>query len=223
VATTKNPEKGFTDRGILLEFGKEAIDPFVVEENGKLYITWKAYGLDERPIELLGSLLTEDGLKVQGEPFTLLRDDDKKGLEGQCLVKRRGYYYLFYSVGNCCGSGCNYQVEIARSVLLQGPYTKYSNNPVLSQTRDWKCTGHGTLVTSKEGRDFYLYHAYSKDDNIYTDRQGLLGEVFWDKESGCKLNLSRKQLEMQMSFGTSFQTHVFQEHGSGISGIQIRK
>lgn len=184
VATAQDPAKGFTDRGILLEFGKEAIDPFVIEDQGKLYITWKAYGLDQRPIEILGSRLSDDGLKVEGEPFTLLRDEEKKGLEGQCLVKRNGYYYLLYSAGDCCGRGCSYKVEVARSAALQGPYTKFANNPVFSGTDEWKCTGHGTVVTSEKGKDFYLYHAYNKADDVYTGRQGMLGEVVWDKETG---------------------------------------
>lgn len=92
VATSTNPAKGFTDKGILLAFGREAIDPFVIEDSGKLYITWKAYGSDQRPIEILCSRLSGDGLKVEGEPFTLLRDDEKVGAEGQCLVKRNGNY-----------------------------------------------------------------------------------------------------------------------------------
>jgi beta-xylosidase len=184
VATSTNPAKGFTDQGILLEFGKEAIDPFIIEDSGKLYITWKAYGLDQRPIEILGSQLSDDGLKVVGEPFMLLRDDEKKGIEGQCLVKKNGYYYLFYSGGACCGRKCSYQVEVARSASLQGPYTRFSNNPILAETEDWKCTGHGTIVSSGEGRDYYLYHAYSKTDDVYTGRQGMLGEVVWNAQTG---------------------------------------
>ncbi|GAB3162777.1 family 43 glycosylhydrolase [Telluribacter humicola] len=184
VATSTDPAKGFTDQGILLEYGKEAIDPFVVEEGGQLFITWKAYGLDQRPIEVVGARLSDNGLKVVGEPFMLLRDDAKVGLEGQCLVKRDGYYYLFFSPGNCCGRGCSYKVEVARATSLQGPYTRYSENPILSETEDWKCTGHGTLVTSSEGKDYYLYHAYSKGDDVYTGRQGMLGEVVWNTSTG---------------------------------------
>ena len=184
VATSKDPAKGFTDRGILLEFGKEAIDPFVMEDKGNLYITWKAYGLDKRPIEILGSRLSADGLKVLGDPFMLLRDDDKQGLEGQCMVKRNGYYYILYSPGACCGRGCSYRVEAARSTSLQGPYTRYANNPLLSETDDFKCTGHGTIVTTKQGNDFYLYHAYSKTADVYTGRQAMLGRVVWNATTG---------------------------------------
>lgn len=184
VATSKDPEKGFTDRGILLEFGKEAIDPFVIEEEGRLYMTWKAYGLDQRPIEILGAQMSADGLKVVGEPFLLLRDDKKEGLEGQSLVKRDGYYYLFYSPGACCGRGCSYKTEVARATSLKGPYTKFEANPILSETEDWKCSGHGTLVTSKEGKDYFIYHAYSKTADVFTGRQGMLGEVVWNTATG---------------------------------------
>ncbi len=205
VATSKDPAEGFTDHGILLEFGKEAIDPFIIEDNGKLYITWKAYGLDQRPIELLGSRLSDDGLKVEGEPFMLLRDDEKKGLEGQCLVKRNGYYYLFYSVGACCGSRCSYEVEIARSASLKGPYTKFTNNPILLQTQDWKCMGHGTIVTSKEGNDYYLYHAYNKTDDVYTGRQGMLGKVTWNAQTGWpSIQPQGRMVEIKKNFRDDF-------------------
>jgi len=209
VATSKDPSKGFTEQGILLEFGKEAIDPFVLEDNGELYITFKAYGLDQRPIELLGCKLSNDGLKVEGEPFTLLRDDGKRGLEGQCLVKRDGQYYLFYSVGDCCGAGCNYEVEVARSTELKGPYTKFANNPVLTQTKYWKCTGHGTIVTSREGKDFYLYHAYSKTDDVYTGRQGMLDQVVWDNQTGWpSMRPWGENLEMNTGFRDDFSKPV---------------
>lgn len=184
VATSQDPSKGFTDKGILLEFGKEAIDPFVIEEDGLLYMTWKAYGLDQRPIEILGARMSDDGLKITGEPFMLLKDDKKQGLEGQSLIKKDGYYYIFYSPGNCCGRGCSYKTEVARSASLKGPYMKFAGNPLLSETEDWKCTGHGTLVTSKAGKDYFLYHAYNKTADVFTGRQAMLGEVVWNTGNG---------------------------------------
>lgn len=187
VATSKDPEKGFTDRGIVLEFGKEAIDAFLTEDNGKLYITFKAYGLDDRPIELLGYRLSDDGLKTEGAPFMLLRDDEKVGLEGQCIVKRNNYYYLFYSAGSCCGNKCSYHINVARATSFKGPYNKYENNPVLAEYDDWKCTGHGTIVNTQQGEDFYLYHAYSKENDVYTGRQVMLGKLLWNKQTNWPL------------------------------------
>lgn len=212
VATSTDPAKGFTDKGILLEFGKEAIDPFVIEENGELYITWKAYGLDQRPIEILGARMSDDGLKVTGKPFMLLRDDGKQGLEGQCLVKQKGYYYLFYSPGNCCGRDCSYKMEVARATSLKGPYIKFANNPILSETKDWKCTGHGTLVTSGKGKDYFLYHAYSKTADVFTGRQGMLGEVVWDTQTGWPdIKPLGEKASMNKAFRDDFST-------TGLSG-----
>ncbi len=184
VAASENPAKGFTDKGIVLPFGSEAIDPYIINEKGQLYMTWKAYGLDNRPIEILGCKLSKDGLKPDGVPFTLLKDDQRKGLEGQCLIKKDGYYYLFYSVGGCCGPKCSYEVCVARSKSLEGEFSKFANNPVLTENDQWKCPGHGTVVQTKEGKYFYLYHAYNKKDNVFTGRQGMLAEVLWDSKTG---------------------------------------
>ena len=129
------------------------------------------------------NLLSDDGLKTEGEPFMLLRDDEKIGLEGQCIVKRNNYYYLFYSAGSCCGNKCSYHVNAARAISFKGPYSKYENNPVLAEYDNWKCTGHGTIVNTQQGVDFYLYHAYSKKNDVYTGRQAMLGKLSWNKQT----------------------------------------
>jgi beta-xylosidase len=179
VATSAYPDHGFKDHGVIIEYGKEAIDAFVYNENGQLYITFKAYGLDNRPIEILGSKLSANGLKLEGKPFTLFKDDNKIGLEGQSIVKKDGFYYLFYSAGNCCGIECDYNVRVARSKTFKGPYTDFEKNPILQENADWKCSGHGTFVKTPEGKTFYLYHSYNKKTTVYTGRQGMLAELTW--------------------------------------------
>ncbi|RCH56721.1 beta-xylosidase [Mucilaginibacter hurinus] len=179
VATSKYPDRGFTDHGVVIEWGNEAIDAFVFNDNGQLYITWKAYGLAGKPIEILGSKLSADGFKLEGEPVTLLRDVERIGLEGQSILKKDDYYYLFSSVGDCCGRGCSYRVQVARAKNIMGPYESYIKNPLLSGDEEWKCTGHGTFVTNTDGKYYYLYHAYSKTTGVYTGRQGLLSELVW--------------------------------------------
>jgi beta-xylosidase len=183
VATSKYPDKGFTDHGLLITFGKEAIDAFVYNDNGQLYITFKAYGLDKRPIEILASKLSPDGLKLEGEPFSLLKDEQKTGMEGQSILKKDGYYYIFYSAGNCCGVRCSYNVRVARSKNFAGPYEVYASNPILSENDKWKCMGHGTFVKGSNGADLYLHHAYNKESVAMTGRQGLISELVWPKDN----------------------------------------
>lgn len=105
----------YTDHGPIVEYGTEAIDAFVLEDAGELYISWKAYGLDPRPIELLACKISDDGLRMAGEPFTLLRDDKRQGMEGQHWLKIGDYYYIVYSINGCCGPGSDYAVAVARS------------------------------------------------------------------------------------------------------------
>lgn len=181
VATTDDLRKGFTDRGIIVEWGKEAIDgyPFV-DDDGKLYLSWKAYGLpdDNMPTTLLASEMSPDGLTLRGKAFPLLEG----GFEGQAMVKRDGLYYLFYSSRGCCGRKCDYQLEVARARDLRGPWTQNDRNPLL-RGGDWRCPGHGTPVETPDGRWFYLYHAYHATDFVHLGRQGLLDELVW-AESG---------------------------------------
>lgn len=185
VATTDDPKKGFTDRGIICEWGSEAIDGYVFEDDdGKRYFSWKAYGLEKnRPISLLASELSEDGLKLEGEAFDLLQADGKPiSAEGQVMMKRGEWYYLFYSSKGCCGRGCDYQIEVARAKSVKGPWENSPLNPILAGGEEWKCPGHGTLVTLPDKRSYFLFHAYNTKENVYTGRQGLLDEVAWTDE-----------------------------------------
>jgi len=184
VATAESPEKGFTDHGALIRTGKEAIDAFVFNDSGQLYISWKAYGLDKRPIELLSSKLSADGLKLEGEAFSIKKDEAGKGMEGQSIVKHNGYYYLFYSAGSCCGVPCTYNVRVSRSKSIKGPFEEFEQNPILKENESWMCTGHGTPVSVPGGRWFYIYHAYEKQFNVFTGRQALIAEIVWNDESG---------------------------------------
>lgn len=177
VATANKPTDEFTDHGLIVEFGKEAIDAFVLEDNGQLYMTWKAYGLDNRPIEILCSKLSDDGLQLVGEPFTLLRDDDRTMMEGQQWFKKGDYYYLIYAANGCCGPNSDYAVHVARSKKLEGPYEKYEGNPILHGDDEILSCGHGTITTTPDGRMFYLFHAYLTGAGFFGGRQPVLQEI----------------------------------------------
>ena len=184
VASSKYPDHGFKDHGVVISCGREAIDPFVFNDRGQLYITFKAYGLDQRPIEILSRKLSANGLKAEGEPISLLKDNDKKGMEGQSIVKKGKYYYLFYSAGDCCGVGCSYHVKVARANNFTGPYEKYEDSEILQAAAGWKCSGHGTLVQTYSGKYVYLCHAYTEGSNVFTGRHGILSSVDWSGRDG---------------------------------------
>ena len=185
VAMADGPEGKFRDYGPLVKTTNEAIDAFVFRDGTQLYITWKAYGLDpsKRPIELLCQKLSDDGLHLQGEPFMLLRDDERQGMEGQCVFHEGEWWYLLYSIRDCCSPRSDYAVSVARSHSIEGPWEKYEGNPILegeppsgssegekkevSPRGDLEgadgglqSCGHGTMVRTPSGEMFYLCHAY---------------------------------------------------------------
>ncbi|MGO4291815.1 glycoside hydrolase family 43 protein [Chitinophaga sp. RAB17] len=208
VATSAFPDHGFKDHGVLIAYGHESIDAFVFNDNGQLYITWKAYGLDKRPIEILGSKLSDDGLSLTGDPFTLLKDEQRMGIEGQSIIKKDKYYYLFYSAGNCCGVSCTYHVRVARALSITGPYEEDAANPVLSDSRDWKCPGHGTFVQDTKGNYRYIYHAYNKASNVFTGREGIIAALSWDAQQWPVFSHISSSLKSQpnTSFHYDFST-----------------
>ncbi|MEJ7644915.1 MAG: glycoside hydrolase family 43 protein [Chryseolinea sp.] len=187
VASSAFPDHGYTDHGVIIDFGKEAIDAFVFDDDGQLFISFKAYGLDKRPIELLAYKLSSDGLHLEGDPFTLIRDEQRAGLEGQSMIKKDGYYYLFYSAGNCCGASCSYNVQVARARNIKGPYERHVGDPLLSEYIGWKCAGHGSFINNTEGDTYYVHHAYSVIDGIYTGRQGMIAKLEWNQQAGWPL------------------------------------
>ncbi|KGE13700.1 family 43 glycosylhydrolase [Sphingobacterium deserti] len=182
VAIANSPEGPFVDHGILINHGKEAIDAFIFDDAGQLYITWKAYGLDDRNIEIVGSKLSADGLRLEGELFSLLRDDEGIGMEGQYHYKEGDYYYLIYAARDCCGPKSNYDVRVARAKSFTGPYEKYEGNPILTGGKQYVSVGHGTAVKGLDNQLYYLCHGYLSGDNVYQGRQPILQQIKMNKE-----------------------------------------
>ncbi|WDF70058.1 glycoside hydrolase family 43 protein [Sphingobacterium oryzagri] len=205
VATSKYPDRDFVDHGVVVDYGTESIDAFVVQDGNDLYMTWKAYGLDKRPIELLGSKMSDDGFRLEGKPFSLLMDTARVGIEGQSFVKKDGFYYMFYSAGACCGVNCDYHVQAVRAKTIKGPYERVGAPVLLGENADWKCMGHGTFVKGKGNQLYYLFHGYSKTGTTYTGREGLLATLRWQAPGEPVFTLISAPKEGNNDFAIDFR------------------
>ena len=140
---------------------------------------WKEDGNSiNKPTPIWAQEMKEDRTALIGEKKELFRNE--KGwegnlVEGVSMIKKGDYYYAFYAAAGCCGRGCTYQTGVARSKTLLGPWEKYDKNPILTNDDEWKCPGHGTPI-EKDGKYYFLYHAYDKTTDVYTGREGLLIE-----------------------------------------------
>lgn len=212
VASAEGTSLKFRDHGPIVEYGTEAIDAFVFDDNGTLYITWKAYGLDKRPIELLGCKLSDDGLRLEGEPFSLLKDDERIGMEGQYHFKHGEYYYIIYSAKSCCGPSSDYDVRVARSKSFKGPYEKYAENPILAGGNGvFLSCGHGTVVAASDTNMYYLSHAYLKGAGFFLGRQLVLHELIMTDDGLVQFKTGKEAVVRQV---TPFPNVIQKEIGN---------
>jgi beta-xylosidase len=193
VATADAPRGPYTDRGPLVCQEAGSIDAVpITDEHGTRYLVWKEDGNSRKqPTPLWAQPLSADGATLTGEPREILRNEaswEAHLVEGPFLLRRDGYFYLFYSADACCGRRCNYKLGVARARTLLGPYERNRANPILAGNETWKCPGHGSLVAESGGRTFLLYHAYDAKDFQYAGRQALLDEVAWGADGWPTIN-----------------------------------
>jgi xylan 1,4-beta-xylosidase len=186
VAVAEKPDGPYTDKGALVcqEMGSIDAD-FVRDENEKPYLMWKEDGNDrQKPTWLYAQELDESGTRLVGKPTRLFRNTEPwEGhvVEGSFVVRRGEWFYLFYSGNACCGRQCNYALGVARAKKLLGPWEKNPANPILAENEYWQCPGHGSIVSTADGRDFLLYHAYRRNSvGFNIGREALLDEVKYE-------------------------------------------
>lgn len=180
IASADKPEGPYKDHGPIICQEVGSIDAFPMrDENGKLHMIWKEDANSvNKPTPIWMQELNEERTALMGEKIELFRNDapwEGNLVEGVSMIKRGAYFYAFYAAAGCCGKGCTYTTGVARSRSLVGPWEKYAKNPILSGDDEWKCPGHGTPV-EKDGKFYFLYHAYDKESDVYTGREGLLIE-----------------------------------------------
>ncbi|HYY93294.1 MAG TPA: family 43 glycosylhydrolase [Pyrinomonadaceae bacterium] len=200
VATAARPQGPYADHGPLVCQDVGSIDPFpATDESGARYLLWKEDGNSvSKRTPIWAQRLSEDGTRLVGERRELIHNDQAwekhptlpfgNLVEGPSVVRRNGWFYLFYSGNFCCGRECDYALGVARSRRLLGPWEKNPRNPILAGNDAWKCPGHGTVIEDARGRYFLLYHAYQPKDFVYVGRQALLDEVIFGADGWPTIN-----------------------------------
>ncbi len=187
VAEATRPGGPYVDHGPLVCQPDGSIDPyFVKDEHGTPYLIWKEDGNSrQQPTWIWAQELSQDGLKLKGAPQHLIRNDEPwEGavVEGPDILKRDGWFYLFYAGGACCGLKCDYAEGVARSHHLLGPWVKDPRNPIETGDKNWTCPGHGTITETPAGKYEFLHHAYPREGSVYIGREALIDQIHWDAD-----------------------------------------
>jgi arabinan endo-1,5-alpha-L-arabinosidase len=178
VATSKKPEGPFEDMGHPLKCGEgfQNIDPMVYLDSAsnRKFMIW---GSGFEPIRI--QELTADGFSFAPNtaPISLIKPrpasdplNYQRLVEGAWIIQAEGYYFLFFSGDNCCGSSPHYALMVARSKNLAGPYevwidpkTGYAA-PILQADQIWTGPGHNSVLQSGPNQFVVFYHAIERSN-----------------------------------------------------------
>jgi arabinan endo-1,5-alpha-L-arabinosidase len=200
VATSARPEGPFTDKGEPLQCGPGFvnIDPMAFDDpaTGKRLLYWGSGFETIKVQELAADRLSFVPGSRPVDVVAPIRGDDpshyQRLVEGAWVVRRGGWYYLFFSGDNCCGKDAHYAVLVARSRSATGPFEKKGAAPergssvILAANERWIAPGHNSVVRDEAGRYWMLYHAVDAarpsakpGDQVNTRRVMLIDPIVW--------------------------------------------
>jgi arabinan endo-1,5-alpha-L-arabinosidase len=200
VATADRPFGPFRDSGRALQCGPGFvnIDPMAFDDpaTGKHLLYW---GSGFGPIKVRE--LARDRLAFAPGSAALdlivpIKSDKashyQRLVEGAWVLRRGGWYYLFYSGDNCCGPQAHYAVMVARSRSASGPFERLPPGPgsqsgvILHARQAWLAPGHNSIIEDACGTDWIVYHAVDSrrprarpTDAVNTRRVALIDRIEW--------------------------------------------
>jgi len=197
-ATASSPTGPFTDIGYPLQCGEGFvnIDPKAFDDpaTGKHLLYW---GSGFKPVKVQELGRDRVSFAPRSAPVDIVGPNPVKDafpvlVEGSWVIRRGGFYYLFYSGDNCCGAKANYAVMVARSRSATGPFetleqaTGKPHSIILGKRGTWIAPGHNSVVQDSAGRDWIVYHAVDARrprelpaDEVNTRRVLLIDRISW--------------------------------------------
>lgn len=181
VATSKNAEGPFTDKGTPLLCGETFvnIDPMAFDDpvTGKKFLYWGSGFKAIKVQELAEDRLSFKPGSVATDVIRPIADKDpenyQKLVEGAWMVYYGHYYYLLYSGDNCCGENAHYAVMAARSKSATGPFetmaeaTGKKSSVILERNETWKGPGHNSVVKDAANQYWIIYHAINTATPVF--------------------------------------------------------
>jgi beta-xylosidase len=181
VATADNPAGPFVDdraKPFICQYDLGgSIDPYPFrDQDDQLYLYWKNDGnCCGKPVGLWVQALSDDGLKLTGEPVELIQRDQPWEIpliENPAMVEHEGAYYLFYS-GNRWDTH-EYAVGYAVCESATGPCEKPLDRPIFKFTQQVFGPGGEAFFNDKDGNLIMAYHAWPAPKVGYPQGQRML-------------------------------------------------
>ena len=98
---------------------------------------------------------------------------DHVGVEGQCIVKRHGIYFQWYSSWGDGPEGSYYRAGYLTAPSINGPWTKPPTGPVITANDEYTCCGHNHSFRGLDGKDYVVFHALCRYDSPDDQRERM--------------------------------------------------
>lgn len=165
------------------------------DANGKLYLYYKSDGnaVGKKSV-IWGQRLSDDGLRLEGQPVALVQDDQKwewSLVEAPTMVKSPGGYQLFFSAAYYGWDYpkerlSNYATGYANCAGPLGPCKDAPENPILHSFNDRQAgclsgPGHPAIFSVGE-RHFIAFHAWAATKGCRpadAERYLYIAPLFW--------------------------------------------
>ncbi len=174
IAQSESPEGPFTQRIIQpIDTSVKEIDPFIfINTDGKVYLYHVRLKNGNRIfVAQLNDSLSAIIPNTLHECISAVNSpqqwENTKGVswtvtEGPCVIKRNTDYCMFYSANDFRNP--DYAVGYATASSPEGPWTKYTGNPIISrQLTGINGTGHGDLLKDRKNNWWYVLHTHYND------------------------------------------------------------
>lgn len=190
LATAPTPAGPWTDIGrpvIEEDDGANQIDPALfVDDDGTKYLYYGSFkDAGVRAVEL-----NADGTAPVGDSVQVV--GSRQG-EAPYVVKRDGFYYLFYSGLGCCErEKGGYPVFVGRSDSPLGPFTDrdgdsltglYPGGTIVNSPNGnrWVASGHSANVVDHSGQEWILVNGFDRfeEDLTWGGRPTLMDRLDW--------------------------------------------
>lgn len=173
IARASSPAGPFRQDSLVALSGTgKQIDPFVLFENGKVYLYHvklqngnRIFVTEMKPD--LSDIIpgTEKECIASTEGWENTAKSDWPVAEGPTVLKHKNIYYLLYSANDFRNK--DYAVGYATSHSPTGPWKKYTGNPIISRhTVGHNGSGHGDVFTDKKGQLYYVVHTHNSDERV---------------------------------------------------------
>ncbi len=181
IGTATKPEGPFSASGPIA-FDQKNIDPFVFfDDDGKKYL----YHVDiTNGNKIYVAAINDDFTAIDKSTRTLCLTATEpweiiqaRVVEGPTVLKRNNLYYLIYTANHF--ENQQYAVGYATSASPMGPWTKATENPILSMSNSGKPgIGHGDMFTDASGGLNYVFHTHNAMDKVSPRRTGMIKARF---------------------------------------------